>query len=643
MDDKHCINNPHSHPHPHPHTHPRKYHTKSIIKFIIDIVLGAVLVVYGIYRYYYIDTSGVCSESIATSTHTLTVSIPDDQSYLQQLTQYITQHYMSLFFVLTGLTWIIGTKRILRYPFLLIMIAVIMIELFIYIGLRFYVRALELLMFQSRRSRRLTQQLQHADSYDSWQSIAIELDTLHHRDEFKLKNDSRYYNSALVEKVVKQLHGSRIEHQNTQSHNKHHTTSKRRTSTRRANSNDHTSSRSTKSRSKSLGRSSNGKIDQSRKHIATSGNRSNIQLAIDNIDQHKHYNTSFTTNAHCSTQQPTNDVQFDRLLALVQTCTNKALFGALNENLYSKTLTGTKYLVEQFIDELVQSIQYIEQHCVQLINSGEYTVEQANEVLRIVNAIKLGYGSTALCLSGGASVGNYHWGVIAALTEQSGNSASKLPNIISGTSSGSVVATLVCTRTDNELQKLLVPDLYKHINSFSRNLLSDQPNTWFNLFVHWWKHGVMFDENDWYEKIRWFTRDMTFLEAYQHTGRVLNITATSSKKHSPPILFNYINTPHVEIASAVISSVAVPSFVKPQRIYERVNGKRVQLHDGAVAFSDGSIESDIPLTQLSELFGASYFIVSQCNPHILPFFYNNRGESGGPSRWRRRSGGYRGM
>ncbi len=33
------------------------------------------------------------------------------------------------------------------------------------------------------------------------------------------------------------------------------------------------------------------------------------------------------------------------------------------------------------------------------------------------------------------------------------------------------------------------------------------------------------------------------------------------------------------------------------------------------SYSDGSIESDLPMQQLSELFNVNHFIVSQVNPH----------------------------
>jgi uncharacterized membrane protein len=64
------------------------------------------------------------------------------------------------------------------------------------------------------------------------------------------------------------------------------------------------------------------------------------------------------------------------------------------------------------------------------------------------------YGRTALCLSGGAMMGNYHFGAVRALLE-----TGLLPHIISGTSAGSVIGAMLCTRTDEELLKELKPEI----------------------------------------------------------------------------------------------------------------------------------------------------------------------------------------
>lgn len=40
---------------------------------------------------------------------------------------------------------------------------------------------------------------------------------------------------------------------------------------------------------------------------------------------------------------------------------------------------------------------------------------------------------------------------------------------------------------------------------------------------------------------------------------------------------------------------------------------------GKRRWRDGSLESDLPMMQLKELFNVNHFIVSQANPHITPF------------------------
>ena len=41
-------------------------------------------------------------------------------------------------------------------------------------------------------------------------------------------------------------------------------------------------------------------------------------------------------------------------------------------------------------------------------------------------------------------------------------------------------------------------------------------------------------------------------------------------------------------------------------------------NDGARRWRDGSLEEDLPMRTLSEMFNVNYFMVSQTNPHIVP-------------------------
>jgi predicted acylesterase/phospholipase RssA len=279
--------------------------------------------------------------------------------------------------------------------------------------------------------------------------------------------------------------------------------------------------------------------------------------------------------------------------------------------LYNQTHFGTKYLINDFIRELLEATS--------IIRDSEYlTMEQKLEFFR---HCRRAYGRTALILSGGAGFGYYHLGVVKALYE-----AHCLPKIISGTSAGSMIAALVCVRTDDELPELLTPDVHKYFTACDES--------WFVRIRRLLTERTMFDDTRWANKLRISAKgDMTFIEAYRRTGRILNITTTSTNKYSSPMLLNYITSPNVIIWSAVLASCSLPYIIKPVELMEKdpatqeirpfcVHGEK---------WSDGSIKHDIPIEQLTMTHNANWFFASQVNPHVLPFVYDADGSSGRPS------------
>lgn len=56
---------------------------------------------------------------------------------------------------------------------------------------------------------------------------------------------------------------------------------------------------------------------------------------------------------------------------------------------------------------------------------------------------------------------------------------------------------------------------------------------------------------------------LTFQEAFQRTGRVLNVAVTAADTHEPPRLLNYLTAPHVVVWSAVAASSAFPFLFLP--------------------------------------------------------------------------------
>jgi len=298
-------------------------------------------------------------------------------------------------------------------------------------------------------------------------------------------------------------------------------------------------------------------------------------------------------------------------------------------------------------------------------------------------------------LSSGGTLGYFHFGVARCLLEES-----LLPKIISGSSAGALVAAFLATRTEDELHEQLTPDLYRYLTAceeswprllmryLSTGCLFDEHN-----FARKTRKVVF--------------GDLTFQEAFERSGgRVLNITVTSTLKYGAPVLLNHITAPHVVIWSAVCASSAMPGLLNAVQLLQKLPRDQPQqqqqqqqynlressaddiypteseikdvasgteqvelqaLHsprsesDGSVAsdaptlsvlkpfrdfgmaWSDGVIKNDIPTSLLSQLLNANFFIVSQMNPHVVPFLFESKGSSGNPNLRRRgRGSGLRG-
>jgi hypothetical protein len=124
------------------------------------------------------------------------------------------------------------------------------------------------------------------------------------------------------------------------------------------------------------------------------------------------------------------------------------------------------------------------------------------------------FGRTALLLSGGAGLGVYHLGVVKALFEQN-----LLPKVIAGSSVGSLIASIICTRNDVELPELFMPNRL-NFEVFDRIEAGSLQRKLHRLRTK----GVLQDIKKLEEMLRANVGDVTFKEAYDKTGRILNIT-----------------------------------------------------------------------------------------------------------------------
>lgn len=304
------------------------------------------------------------------------------------------------------------------------------------------------------------------------------------------------------------------------------------------------------------------------------------------------------------------------LKALVEACVKNNFAGIENRHLYSRTYYGTKNLVQSFVDEVERSLQF-------LIQTNQLDAAEKRALFKRLYA---NYGRTALCLSGGASFAYYHFGVVRALLDED-----LLPNVITGTSGGALVAALVATRTNDELRQLLVPALAGKINACNEPLA-----VWFR---RWWKTGARFDSVDWARQCAWWSHgSMTFREAYERTGRILNVTCVPADPHSPTILCNYRTAPDCVIWSAVLASAAVPGILNPVVLMMKTPGGRLVPYSFGHKWKDGSLRTDIPIKALNLHFNVNFTIVSQVNPHVNLFFFSSRGSVGQPVTHRKGRG-----
>lgn len=131
---------------------------------------------------------------------------------------------------------------------------------------------------------------------------------------------------------------------------------------------------------------------------------------------------------------------------------------------------------------------------------------------------------------------------------------------------------------------------------------------------------------------------MTFREAYERTGRILNVSCVPSDPHSPTILTNYLTSPDCVIWSAVLASAAVPGILNPVVLMMKTRDGKLVPYSFGHKWKDGSLRTDIPLKALNLHFNVNFSIVSQVNPHINLFFFSSRGSVGQPVTHRRGRG-----
>lgn len=289
---------------------------------------------------------------------------------------------------------------------------------------------------------------------------------------------------------------------------------------------------------------------------------------------------------------------------LIRTSLTRDLGGMGNVNLYKHSRIGTKALIERYIKTVVE--------CIQKVVASAHMADRV-EIHEELKYTRQSYGRSALLLSGGAILGMNHIGVVKALFE-----ANALPNIISGASAGSIVCAVLCTRTDEEILGSLEQFCEGELDVFEKE---DEDHSIFAKVTRFFTQGAVYDIENLIRVMKNLLGTLTFREAYNRTGRILNIGVSSAGLYETPRLLNYITCPNVMIWSAVAASCSVP-FVFSSADLQAKDPKTNEISRWTAESTkliDGSVDNDLPMTRLAEMWNVNHFIVSQVNPHVVPF------------------------
>lgn len=270
--------------------------------------------------------------------------------------------------------------------------------------------------------------------------------------------------------------------------------------------------------------------------------------------------------------------------------------GMGNAALYERSRLGTKRLIEDYVATICEALKK-----VAVAPGSDIPFADKLDFFRRASHC---FGRSALALSGGSGLIYFHHGVVHSLLE-----AGLLPKVMSGSSAGAWMCAQIGTRTDEELRDYFLHKRYNFDHGLSRmEMLA--------LFSGR-NRSVIEKERD--EVIDAFVGNMTFQEAFEHTGRYINISIAPFERHQTSRLMNAIASPSVTIRSAVRASSSVPGMVDPVMLEAKDSRGNIIPYLRHRLWVDGSFAEDLPFKRMSRLFGVNHFIVSMINPMAVPF------------------------
>jgi hypothetical protein len=295
-----------------------------------------------------------------------------------------------------------------------------------------------------------------------------------------------------------------------------------------------------------------------------------------------------------------NDVR--GMMQALQTDFHRNMCGITNPRLYEYR-TGTKSAIRTYVHLVVYLCQHL---------AADNTVPVAPK-RNLLSDIARSYGHCALMLNSSAALGGYHLGVVKALHD-----AKLLPRIIFGRSTGALVGALVCCRTNiDDIMSLEEADF----SAFAARGRGGLGRKLKRLFAQ----GTLMDVDVLLQFAKDNIGELTFLEAYRLTGRVLNIHVgryLPASKRTATWLLNYLTAPDVLVYSAAVASCACRGLYAPVDILEKSIDGRVTVCNPATMRWTADLKSfhiNRALERIRGLFNVSMFIVSEATLTNLPF------------------------
>ena len=172
--------------------------------------------------------------------------------------------------------------------------------------------------------------------------------------------------------------------------------------------------------------------------------------------------------------------------------------GISNPQLYKVAHSGTKINIEEYQNEVIRCFKYLYHH----FGSSNDLVK--TKTLRWFQETRQSFGRTALMLSGGASMGKYHHGIIKALSEED-----LIPRIICGSSAGSIFVACLSTLKIKEID---ICNTHEFVHT--RQLIGWNEDSIFKTIQKFLQGKPVASMEMYKNFVRGFTKDLTFLDVF---------------------------------------------------------------------------------------------------------------------------------